>query len=189
MLLGGHLGQGPVHLGKLSTYKNTSNCQQPPCQNQIPKPGPGLRLQGWACSSQRPGLSQVPSWPLGGTTDARTAAQLPEGCQPQDPASGAARGSPWQGGQRLLPFLGEGGRRAHQPLSCRSPQAPATPFHGDSVDLRTGRREREPSPLCCVLGTSLGDTYVSRALRASCGWATRGAWGTRSQLFQTACLP
>lgn len=43
LLLGGHSGQEPVQLGKFSTCKNTSNCQQPPYQNQIPKPGaPGV---------------------------------------------------------------------------------------------------------------------------------------------------
>lgn len=39
LLLGGHLGQEPVQLGKFSTCKNTSDRQQPPYQNQIRKPG------------------------------------------------------------------------------------------------------------------------------------------------------
>lgn len=43
LLLVGHLGQDPVQVGKFGTYKNTSNRQQPPYQNQIPRPGePGV---------------------------------------------------------------------------------------------------------------------------------------------------
>lgn len=39
LLLGVHVGQDPVQLGKFSTYKNASNRQQPPYQNEIPKLG------------------------------------------------------------------------------------------------------------------------------------------------------
>lgn len=43
LLLVRHLGQDPVQLGKFGTYKNTSIRQQPPYQNQIPRPGaPGV---------------------------------------------------------------------------------------------------------------------------------------------------
>lgn len=43
LLLRGEVGQDPVQLRKFSTYKNTSNRQQLPYQNQIPKPGaPGV---------------------------------------------------------------------------------------------------------------------------------------------------
>lgn len=39
LLLGVHVSQDPAQRGKCSTYKNTSNRQQPPYQNETPKLG------------------------------------------------------------------------------------------------------------------------------------------------------